>query len=108
MNKQKRMLSAPNLNPYLHVFAENEKGEYVAYCGTWFNANTDYAYVEPVCTIPRYRGQGLGRAVLLEALKRCKSLGAKKAYVISDSPFYKSVGFSPHSRYTFYWHSESR
>ncbi|USB33386.1 GNAT family N-acetyltransferase [Paenibacillus sp. YPG26] len=104
MNKQKRMLSAPHLNTYLHTVAENEEGEYVAYCGCWYNAKTDYAYVEPICTIPSYRGKGLGKAVLLEALKRCNDLGAKKTYVISDSAFYKALGFNQYSRYTFYWH----
>ncbi|WP_019419032.1 GNAT family N-acetyltransferase [Paenibacillus sp. OSY-SE] len=104
MNKQQVMLSATNLNPFLHIVAENEDGEYVAYCGLWYCQKTDYAYVEPVCTIPEYRQKGLGKAVVLEALKRSHSLGAKKAYVISDSPFYKSLGFQQHSHYTFYWH----
>lgn len=104
MTKQKKMLSAPHLNACLHTVAENEEGEYVAYCGCWYNVNTDYAYVEPVCTIPSYRKKGLGKAVLLEALKRCNALGAKKTYVISDSPFYKVLGFNQYSRYTFYWY----
>lgn len=105
MNRQKIMLSALNLNPFLHIAAENKDGEYVAYCGLWYNQKTDYAYVEPVCTIPEYRHNGIGKAVVLEALKRGFSLGAKKAYVISNDPFYKSLGFHQHSHYTFYWHN---
>lgn len=104
MSKQENMLSAPHLNPFLHVVAENENGEYVAYCGLWYSPKTDYVYVEPVCTVPEYRQQGLGRAVVLEALNRSRSLGAEKAYVISDSNFYRSLGFRQHSHYTFYWH----
>ncbi|SFL38203.1 Acetyltransferase (GNAT) domain-containing protein [Gracilibacillus orientalis] len=104
INEQKRMLSAPHLNSYIHIVAEKEDGEYVAYCGCWFNSNTDYAYVEPVCTIPGYRKKGIGQAVLLEALKRCYTLGAKKAYVIADQSFYKSLGFVDHSHFHFYWH----
>ncbi|WP_407668710.1 GNAT family N-acetyltransferase [Paenibacillus bouchesdurhonensis] len=57
-----------------------------------------------MCTTPQYRNRGLGRAVLMEALKRCGSLEAKKAYVISNDHFYKSIGFYQHSHYTFYWH----
>ena len=87
MSKQKVMLSARNLNSFLHIVAENADGEYVAYCGLWYRQNTDYVYVEPVCTIPEYRQMGLGKAVVLEALKRGRSLGAEKAYVISDSSF---------------------
>ncbi|MCT2536255.1 GNAT family N-acetyltransferase [Aquibacillus koreensis] len=102
--QQKRMLSAPHLNPNLHTVAKNEDGEYVAYCGCWYSPNTDYAYVEPVCTIPQYRGEKIGKALLLESLRRCYSEGAKKAYVISDAPFYKSIGFEQHSHYKFYWH----
>lgn len=105
IHKQNTMLSATNMNDYLHMVAENGHGEYVAYCGVWYSQNTDYAYVEPVCTIPEYRGKGLGKTVVLEALKRSYSLGAKKAYVISDSPFYKSMGFRQHSHYTFYWYN---
>ncbi|WP_243151894.1 GNAT family N-acetyltransferase [Clostridium senegalense] len=104
-NRQKIMLLASNLNPLLHIAAENKDGEYVAYCGLWYNQKTDYAYVEPVCTIPEYRGEGVGKAVVLEALKKCFSLGAKKAYVISDIYFYKSLGFHKHSHYTFYWYN---
>ena len=105
INKQVIMLSAPNLNSFLHIAAENEAGEYVAYCGLWYSEKTDYCYVEPVCTNPEYRHRGLGKAVVLEALKRCSSLGAKKAYVISDDAFYKSLSFHQHSHYTFYWYN---
>ncbi|TQR45967.1 GNAT family N-acetyltransferase [Paenibacillus popilliae] len=45
-------------------------------------------------------------AVVVEALKRCSVLGANKAYVISDHPFYKAIGFVQHSRYSFYWHND--
>lgn len=105
INKQKLMLSAPHLNPLLHVVAKNKCNEYVAYCGLWFNDKTDYVYVEPVCTIPEYRNKGIARMVLMESLKRAYSLGAKKAYVISDSDFYKSLGFKQLSHYTFYWYN---
>lgn len=105
MSKQKEMLSAKNLNTFLHIVAENEAGDYVAYCGLWYSQKTDYVYVEPVCTIPEYRRKGLGKAVVIEALRRSRSLGAEKAYVISNSYFYKSLGFQQHSHYTFYWHN---
>jgi len=106
IQKQKAMLSATHMNPSLHIAAVNEDGEYVAYCGLWYSPQTEYAYVEPVVTIPSYRGKGLGAAVVVEALKRCSVLGANKAYVISDHPFYKAIGFVQHSRYSFYWHND--
>lgn len=103
--KQKRMLSAPHRSPMLHIAAQNERLEFVSYCGVWYDKNTDYAYVEPVCTVPQYRNMGIAKATLTEALKNAYALGARKAYVISDSDFYKHLGFRQHSHYTFYWYT---
>ena len=106
INKQKIMLSAPHMNTLLHIIAKNECSEYVSYCGLWYDKDTDYVYVEPVCTVPEYRNKGIARTVLIEALKRAYDLGAKKAYVISDNDFYKGLGFKEHSHYTFYWYNK--
>ena len=92
----------PNRRSKLCLAVVDEAGEFAAHCTCWYDERTDYAYVEPVCTIPKYRGRGLGKAVVLEALRRCKELGAKQAFVISDQAFYKQLGFAPHSQYTFY------
>ena len=86
----------------LSVAAANENGEPVAYCCLWYDDRTDYAYVEPVCTIPAYRGRGTAKAAVNEALNRAKALGAKTAYVISDMPFYEKLGFSRDRHFTFY------
>ena len=59
-------------------------------------------YVEPVCVIPEYRQKGIGRAMIYEALNRARSLGAKKAYVISDQEFYERIGFKKDRHYSFY------
>lgn len=104
LGKQRNMLSAPNLEPQIHIAVENENSEYVAYCGLWYDKRTDYAYVEPVCTVPDYRGQGLAKTVIKKALKCAYNMGAKKAYVISDLEFYRRTGFIQHSHYTFYWY----
>lgn len=106
VDKQRILLTAPHLNPLLHVVAKNQHSEYVSYCGLWYDKETDYVYVEPVCTIPEYRNKGIGRATVMEALKRAKDLGAKWAYVISYTDFYDKLGFKPHSHYTFYWYKD--
>lgn len=106
VTKQRIMLTAPNINSQLHIAAVNENSEFVSYCGLWYDPDTDYAYVEPVCTIPDYRGKGIAKFVLSKALKNAYSLGAKKAYVISDMEFYKRSGFKQHSHYTFYWYKK--
>ena len=91
-----------HFDPRLFTAAVNEAGEPVALCGVWYLENTDYAYVEPVCTIPAYRKRGVGRALVSEALNRARTLGAKQAYVISDQIFYEKLGFRNACRYTFY------
>ena len=73
-----------------------------ACCCLWFLERTDYAYVEPVCTVPAHRGKGLGRAMLHEAMNRARALGARRAYVISDQRFYERLGFERDRHFTFY------
>lgn len=93
----------PHLDTRLSVAAVNSDGEKVAYCCLWYSPKTDYAYVEPVCAIPSYRGRGVSRALIYEALNRASSLGAAKAYVLSDMEFYSKLGFKTGSHFTFYW-----
>ena len=93
----------PHFDPRLNVAAADESGELAALCGIWYLPGTDYAYVEPVCTVPGWRGKGLGRAVVSEALNRARSFGAKRAYVISDQAFYYRLGFEFDRHYTYYW-----
>ncbi len=86
----------------LRLAAVDEKGRFVGHCQCWYAPETDYAYVEPVCVIPGYRGMGVGRAVVFQALERCRELGAKEAYVLSDQAFYTSLGFQKFSKHRFY------
>ena len=93
----------PHLDPSLSLAAVNAAGEPVAYCCLWVGEGTDYAYIEPVCTVPAYRGRGVGKALVRLALNRARALGAAKAYVISDQAFYQRLGFSEEYHYTFYF-----
>ncbi len=86
----------------LGLAAIGPDGELAAFCGLWFSEKTDYAYVEPVCTVPRHRGKGLAKALLYEALNRVRTLGAREAYVISDQTFYERLGFRKAYHFTFY------
>ena len=92
-----------HFDPTLSIAAKNSDGEYVSYCCLWYSDKTDYAYVEPVCTVPSCRGKGIAKAVIYEALNRAKDLGANKAYVISDTEFYEKLGFEKEYRFSFYW-----
>ncbi|MBO5522110.1 MAG: GNAT family N-acetyltransferase, partial [Roseburia sp.] len=81
----------PNEISALKVFALN-KGEYCAHCGVWYTKG-DTAYIEPVVTVPQHRERGLAKAVIYEAVRRAKTLGANRATVLSDQAFYYRIGF---------------
>ena len=89
--------------PALSIAAKVDDGEYASYCCLWYSDKTDYAYVEPVCTVPSFRGKGVAKAVIYEALNRARSLGAKRAYVLSDMSFYEKLGFRKDRHFTFFW-----
>ncbi|MBQ4424885.1 MAG: GNAT family N-acetyltransferase [Lachnospiraceae bacterium] len=86
----------------LSLAAAGPDKEKAAYGCLWYHEGTDYAYVEPVCTVPSHRGKGLAKAIIYEALSRVRDLGAKEAYVISDMDFYAKLGFCSTYHYTFY------
>ena len=48
---------------------------------------------EMVATDPDYRRLRLGKAAVLEGIRRCAELGAKEAFVGSDQLFYQTIGF---------------
>lgn len=93
----------PHFSKSLALAAVTEGGEPVSACCLWLLPGTDYAYVEPVCTVPAWRGRGAAKALLFEAMRRAKALGANRAYVISDQRFYERLGFEKRRHYSFYW-----
>jgi predicted N-acetyltransferase YhbS len=90
---RKRMQSGPSFRKDLAIVVEAPSGDFVSYCGLWFDPVNRFGYVEPVATDPDYRRRGLGRACVLEGIRRCGELGAAVAYVGTDKPFYLSFGF---------------
>ena len=92
----------PHLNTNLSLTAVNKQNEPVAYVSLWYDDRTDYAYIEPVCTVPEYRGKGIAKALLFEAFNRVHRMGANSAYVISDMDFYSKLGLTNYKHYTFY------
>lgn len=88
-----KMQSVPNFQPELKVVALNPQGQFVSFCGLWYEPINQYAYVEPMATDPDYRRLGLGKAAMLEGIRRCRELGARVAYVGSDQAYYLASGF---------------
>jgi predicted N-acetyltransferase YhbS len=90
---RKKMQSGPNFRKDLTIVVEAPNGAFAAFGGLWFDPVNKFGYVEPVATDPDYRRMGLGRAAVLEGVRRCGELGATVAYVGSDMLFYQSMGF---------------
>lgn len=80
-----------NINMQLRTFAIF-RDEYCAHCGLWYTEGVS-AYVEPVVTVPEHRRKGLAKAVIYEACRRAKNLGAKRVTVLSEQDFYYKIGF---------------
>lgn len=87
------MQSGPNFRLDLTIVMVAPTGEYVSFCGMWYEPQNHFAYVEPVATDPDYRRMGLGKAAVLEGVRRCVELGATVAYVGSGQEFYRAIGF---------------
>lgn len=84
---------APNFRRDHTIVAVAPNGDYVSYAGIWHVPENRLAYVEPVATDPVHRRLGLGRACVLETLRRVQTAGAEVAWVGSDQPFYAAMGF---------------
>ena len=92
LDGRRRMFDTPTARRDLKVAVVAPSGEFVAFCGMFYEPTSRFAYVEPVATDPAYRRLGLGKAAVLEGIRRCGALGATVAYVGSDLPFYQAVG----------------
>jgi ribosomal protein S18 acetylase RimI-like enzyme len=94
LERYARVRSMAGYRPDLDLVISTPENEYAAYCIAWLS--NGMGYFEPVGTRASYRRQGLGRAVILEGLKRLKALGAHTASVFSfanNRAFYESCGF---------------
>ena len=90
---RRRSQQAPHFRKDLNVVAIAPDGGYAAYAGMWVVPRNRVAYVEPVATDPAYRRMGLGRAAVVETLRRAAALGAEVAWVGSSIEFYAAIGF---------------
>ena len=90
---RKKMQSGPNFCQDLTIVVQSPQGDFVSFCGTWYESTNKIAYVEPVATDPEYRRMGLGKAAVREGIRRCGILGATVAFVGSDLEFYRAIGF---------------
>jgi mycothiol synthase len=100
-------LRHPRYVPDLDLVAIDPEGVPVGFCVCWITPPLDalagrrLAQVEPLGVLPPYQRRGLGRALLLEGLRRGKAHGAHLMEVNAESHndaslrAYGAVGFRP-------------
>ena len=101
------MEQAPLFRPDLEIMVKCDDGTLTSFCVVWYDERTSAGMFEPVGTHPDYERLGLGRAILLEGLRRLKAIGSKRAYVESygndRKAFYSSAGFETFDKDWFWW-----
>jgi ribosomal protein S18 acetylase RimI-like enzyme len=94
-----RTLRMPQYRPDLDLVVVAPDGALAGFCVGWLEPARRVAQVEPIGVHPRFQQVGLGRALLLEMLRRFKACGADSALVETDverTPArraYESAGF---------------
>jgi mycothiol synthase len=87
----RRVLETPFYVPELNLVVTAPGGTFAAFCFSWIEPRAgapggDRAgYVQTLGTRPRFRNLGLGRALLLETLRRFRALGAREGFGIVDA-----------------------
>jgi mycothiol synthase len=104
----RRLRAAPGYLPELDLVLVAPDGSFAAYCICWLDRANHTGEFEPVGTRPAFRGQGLGKAVIAEGLRRLQAHGAQTAIVYAESgnpaaqKLYQSMGFQIVNRDIFY------
>jgi len=94
----KSWMQAPDYLPELHLVVLRPDGEYVACTCGWIDMTNRLATVEPLGSVQL----GMGREVLMEALRRMRDMGAVKAHMDAGNKFYSKVGFKDRFK-TYRW-----
>ncbi len=96
-----RTLQMPQYQPELDIVAVAPDGTLAGFCVGWLNSERHLGQVEPLGVHPNFHHMGLGRALLLESLRRFKAHGADGVLVETENErtvarnAYESVGFQP-------------
>lgn len=87
---------APLYRRDLDLVVEAADGGLAAFATLWFDDTLRTVDIEPMGTDAPHRQRGLGKAILLEGMRRAQRMGATRAYVSSYGPaahaLYASVG----------------
>jgi mycothiol synthase len=90
------------------LFVRSPDGRGASACGIWFDPVNAVGLFEPVGTHPDFQGQGLGKAVMAEGMRRMKAAGMRRAIVGFDPnnaaalALYTSLGFRASCYFVIY------
>ena len=91
--ERRKMFDTPRARRDLKIAVKGPDGNFASFCGMFYEAACKFGYVEPVATDPDQRRRGLGKAAVLEGIRRVAGLGATTVYVGNDLPIYQALGF---------------
>ncbi len=97
-------MNAPGYDPELDVAVAAPDSTIVSFAMGWIDADNRLGLFEPVGTCYEFHRRGLGKAALLEGLRRLQARGVEMALVSCDADepgnviFYQSAGFRVCSR----------
>jgi GNAT superfamily N-acetyltransferase len=101
---------APSYVPELDLILLAPTREIASFCTVWLDRDNGLAEFEPVGTVPGYRKQGLGAALLADASNRLRAAGCKTVTVYSWSAavganrLYAGAGLEGNDRlYAWQW-----
>jgi GNAT superfamily N-acetyltransferase len=90
------------------LFVRSPDGRGASACAIWFDPVNAVGLFEPVATHPDFQGQGLGKAVMAEGLRRMKAAGMRRAILGFDPnnaaarALYTSMGFQAACYFAIY------
>jgi ribosomal protein S18 acetylase RimI-like enzyme len=92
----------------LDLIAEAPNGDIASFCTFRIDPISNAAELEPIGTLPEYRGLGLAKALMIEGIKRLKKYQPLFIYIdgAADTPaanrLYETMGFENRGTY-YYW-----
>lgn len=71
----------------------NKKGEYIGYCGAFYDSKNRELHLEPLCVLEEYRNQGIAKAIISYLYNKYKDKNVK--YITGGiNEFYSRIGFT--------------
>jgi ribosomal protein S18 acetylase RimI-like enzyme len=102
--RYEKFMRSPVYSPELDLVGVAPDGQFAAFCVCWLDQVNQVGLFEPVGTHPAFRREGLGKAVMLEGMRRMRTHGIRTAQVcVNDGNLparrlYESLGFSRQNR----------